>query len=251
MENVKIRIRNLSKTFYSSKPVKALENINLDVYENEFLCIIGPSGCGKTTLLRIIAGLESYEGEILIDGNPVTSPDPDRFLVFQEFDQLFPWKTVFKNIEFGLHLKGAKDREKTVMHMISLVGLDGFEDAYPHQLSGGMKQRVAIARALAMDPSVLLMDEPFGSLDAQIRRRLQRELVQIWQEIHKTILFVTHNVRESVILADRVAVLTSSPATNKATVNIDLPRHRDPASSKFGTVWSGLIGLIEPLRGGD
>lgn len=245
LRNIKIKIRNLSKTFYSSQPVKALENINLDVHENEFLCIIGPSGCGKTTLLRIIAGFESYEGEVLVDGNPVTSPGPDRFVVFQEFDQLLPWKTVFKNIEFGLRLKGVKDRENRVMEMISMVGLKGFENSYPHQLSGGMKQRVAIARALVMDPSVLLMDEPFGSLDAQMRRRLQGELVQIWQEIRKTIIFVTHNVRESIILADRVAVLTASPGRNKAVVDIDLPRPRDPASSQFGNLWSKVIGLIE------
>ena len=245
MKNIKIKIRNFSKTFYSSEPVKALENINLDVYENEFLCIVGPSGCGKTTLLRIIAGFESYEGEVLVDGNPVTSPGPTRFVVFQEFDQLLPWKTVFKNIEFGLRLKGVKDREKRVKEMISLVGLKGFENSYPHQLSGGMKQRVAIARALVMDPSVLLMDEPFGSLDAQIRRRLQRELVQIWQEIRETIIFVTHNVRESVILADRVAVLTANPGRNKGVVDIDLPRPRDPASSQFGNLWSKVIGLIE------
>lgn len=244
LKNTKIKIRSLSKTFYSGQSVKALENINLDVYENEFLCITGPSGCGKTTLLRIIAGFESYEGEVLVDGNPVTSSGPDRFVVFQEFDQLLPWKTVFKNVEFGLRLKGVKDREKRVMEMISMVGLKGFENSYPHQLSGGMKQRVAIARALVMDPSVLLMDEPFGSLDAEMRRRLQRELVQIWQEVHKTIFFVTHNVRESVILADRVAVLTSSPGRNKAIVDIDLPRPRDPASSQFGNLWSETIGLI-------
>jgi len=244
LANTKIKIRSLSKTFYSGQSVKALENINLDVYENEFLCITGPSGCGKTTLLRIIAGFESYEGEVLVDGNPVTSSGPDRFVVFQEFDQLLPWKTVFKNVEFGLRLKGVKDREKRVMEMISMVGLKGFENSYPHQLSGGMKQRVAIARALVMDPSVLLMDEPFGSLDAEMRRRLQRELVQIWQEVHKTIFFVTHNVRESVILADRVAVLTSSPGRNKAIVDIDLPRPRDPASSQFGNLWSETIGLI-------
>lgn len=245
LKNIKIKIRNLSKTFYISKPIKALENINLDVYENEFLCIAGPSGCGKTTLLRIIAGFESYEGEVLVDGNPVTSPCPDRFVVFQEFDQLFPWKTVFKNIEFGLRIKGVKDRKKKVMEMISMVGLKGFENSYPHQLSGGMKQRVAIARALIINPSVLLMDEPFGSLDAQIRRRLQGELVQIWQEIHKTIIFVTHNVRESIKLADRVAVLTTNPGRNKAVVNIDLPRPRDPTSSHFGSLWNKTIGLIE------
>ena len=245
LKNTKIKIRSLSKTFYSGQSVKALENIDLDVYENEFLCIIGPSGCGKTTLLRIIAGFESYEGEVLVNGNPVTSPSPDRFVVFQEYDQLFPWKTVFKNIEFGLRTKGVKDREKRAMEMISMVGLKGFENSYPHQLSGGMKQRVAIARALVMDPSVLLMDEPFGSLDAHIRRRLQRELVQIWREICKTIIFVTHNLRESIILADRVAVLTTNPGRNKAVINIDLPRPRDPTSSQFGSLWNKTIGLIE------
>jgi len=245
LKNVKIRIRNLSKTYCSSLSVKALDNINLDVYENEFLCILGPSGCGKTTLIRVIAGLEPYEGEVLVDGKPVKTAGPDRFVVFQEFDQLLPWKTVFENIEFGLYLKGVKDRKDAVMRMISLVGLEGFENSYPHQLSGGMKQRVALARALVMNPSVLLMDEPFGSLDAQTRRRLQNELVQIWQKIQKTIVFVTHNIRESVILADRVAVLTERPSRIKAIVNVNLPRPRDPGKPAFGRLWKEVRDLIE------
>lgn len=245
MKNAKIRIRNLSKTYNTSPPVKALENINLDMYENEFLCILGPSGCGKTTLLRIIAGFEPYEGEVLVNGKPVKTPGPDRFVVFQEFDQLLPWKTVFKNIEFGLYLKGVKDRKETVMEMISLVGLDGFENSYPHQLSGGMKQRVALARALAMNPSVLLMDEPFGSLDAQMRRKLRSELVQIWQKIRKTIVFITHNIRESMMLGDRIAVLTGRPGRIKAVVNVDLPRPRDPGTTAFGKLWKEILDLIE------
>jgi NitT/TauT family transport system ATP-binding protein len=245
MKNAKIKIRNLSKIYYTSPPVKALENINLDVYENEFLCVLGPSGCGKTTLLRIIAGFEPYEGEVLVNGKPVKTPGPDRFVVFQEFDQLLPWKTVFKNIEFGLYLKGVKDRKETVMKMISLVGLDGFENTYPHQLSGGMKQRVAMARALAMNPSVLLMDEPFGSLDAQMRRRLRIELVQIWQKIRKTIVFITHNIRESMMLADRIAVLTGRPGRIKAVTNVGLPRPRDPGTAAFGRLWKETVDLIE------
>jgi NitT/TauT family transport system ATP-binding protein len=245
MKSVKIKIRNLSKTYDTSPPVTALESIDLDVYENEFLCIVGPSGCGKTTLLRIIAGFEPYRGEVLVDENPVKTPNPDRFVVFQEFDQLLPWKSVFKNIEFGLDLKGVEEKKETVMKMISLVGLTGFENSYPHQLSGGMKQRVAIARALAMNPSVLLMDEPFGSLDAQMRRGLRSELSQIWQKIRKTIVFITHNIRESMMLADRVAVLTGRPGRIKAIVNVDLPRPRDLGTPMFGRLWKELLDLIE------
>jgi len=245
LKNIKIRIRNLSKTFYTSPPVKALENINLDVCENEFLSIVGPSGCGKTTLLRIIAGLESYDGEILIDGKPVKNPSPDRFLVFQEFDQLFPWKTVEDNIEFGLKLKKEENLKSKTRLLIDLVGLKGFEKSYPHQLSGGMKQRVAIARAISMSPTVLLMDEPFGSLDAQMRRHLQIELERVWQKIRKTIIFVTHNIRESIILGDRVVVLTTRPSKIKHIQNIDLNRPRDPSSSEFGMIWKELVNQLE------
>lgn len=249
MKTIKIKIRNLSKTYEGSPPVQALKNVDLDVRENEFLCVLGPSGCGKTTLLKILAGFEPYTGKVMVEGKQVKSPGPDRFVVFQEFNQLLPWKTVFKNIEFGLYLKGIPEEEsrKTGMEMIKLVGLSGFENSYPHQLSGGMRQRVAIARALVMGPSVLLMDEPFGSLDAQMRRRLGGELIRIWQEIPKTVVFITHNIRESISLGDRVVVMTPMPGRTKKIVDINLPRPRSPADREFGNYWTKLVGFM----GGD
>lgn len=249
MKTIKIKIRNLSKTYEGFPPVQTLKNVNLDVRENEFLCVLGPSGCGKTTLLRILAGFESYIGKVMVDGKQVKSPGPDRFVVFQEFSQLLPWKTVFENIEFGLYLKDVSEEEsrKTVMEMIRLVGLSRFENSYPHQLSGGMQQRVAIARALVMDPSVLLMDEPFGSLDAQTRKRLGEELIKIWQKIPKTIVFITHNIRESISLGDRVVVMTPAPSKIKKIVNVDLSRPRSPADREFGNYWTKLVGFM----GGD
>jgi NitT/TauT family transport system ATP-binding protein len=243
---VTIKIRNLNKTYNASPPLKALENVNLDIYENEFVCIIGPSGCGKSTLLKVLAGFESYSGEVLVKSKPVRNPGPDRFVVHQEFDQLLQWKTVYQNIDFGLFLKDIPEKEskKTVKEIIDLVGLKDFEDSYPHELSGGMQQRVAIARALVMDPSVLLMDEPFGSLDAQMRKGLGYELVRIWQEIPKTIFFVTHNIHESVRLADRVVVMTSRPGTVKEIVDINLPRPRDPGTKEFAEIWDKLVHIF-------
>ena len=236
-----IIIENLSKSYGT---VDVLENVNLEINEGEFLCITGPSGCGKTTLLRLIAGFESYQGKILIDGKQVTSPGTDRFMVFQQFNQLLPWKTVYGNIEFGLRLKGLKNRDG-IMKLISLVGLDDFVDAYPHQLSGGMKQRVAVARAFISNPTVLLMDEPFGSLDAQTKRKIQRELLEIWSSLSKTIIFVTHSIREAILMADRVAILTKRPAGNKAMVDIKMKRPRDQSSPAFGEYWKEVINLIE------
>jgi len=244
---IAIKIRNLNKIYDTSPPLKALENVNLDIYENEFVCIIGPSGCGKSTLLKIIAGFEPYNsGEVLVKNRPVRTPGPDRFVVHQEFDQLLPWKTVYQNIDFGLFLKGISEEEseKSVKEIIDLVRLKKFENSYPHELSGGMQQRVAMARALVMDPSVLLMDEPFGSLDAQMRKRLGYELVRIWQEIPKTIFFVTHNIHESVRLADRVVVMTSHPGTVKKIVDIDLPRPRDPGSKEFAETWDKIVHIF-------
>ena len=232
-----LKIRNLSKTFGNHK---VLNNLNFDVKDGEFLSIIGSSGCGKSTLLRILAGLEPYEGQVYDNDVKVETSHPRRFLVFQEFDQLLPWKTVNGNIEFGLKLRNEKDTAKKVNGVIGLVGLSGFEQYYPHQLSGGMKQRVAIARALVLNPSVLLMDEPFGSLDAQMRRKLQGELIQIWRELSMTIVFVTHNIRESIVLGDRIIVLNQKgKITRNLTVRI--PRPREPSSSKFGEIWRQLL----------
>jgi NitT/TauT family transport system ATP-binding protein len=203
------------------REVLALEHISLEVREREFLALLGPSGCGKSTLLYLIGGFLPIEtGKIVVDGKPVTGPGPDRGIVFQNF-ALFPWKTVRKNVLYGLERQGLprQERESRAQSFIDLVGLTGFEDSYPSHLSGGMKQRVAIARTLAFDPRMLLMDEPFGALDAQTRSLMQTELLAIWQKTRKTVIFVTHDVHEAVYLADRVAVMTARPGRIKTIVD--------------------------------
>ena len=204
----------------SGRPVLALEEVSLDVRTREFIALLGPSGCGKSTLLYLIGGFLPVEtGSISIEGKPVGAPGPDRGIVFQHF-ALFPWKTVRGNILYGLERMGlTRDaRETRAQSFIDLVGLNGFEDSYPSQLSGGMKQRTAIARTLAFDPKILLMDEPFGALDAQTRSLMQAELLSIWQGTPKTVIFVTHDVQEAVYLADRVAVMSARPGRIKAIV---------------------------------
>jgi NitT/TauT family transport system ATP-binding protein len=206
----------------------ALDHINLQVKAGEFLCIVGPSGCGKSTLLHLIAGLhQQTSGQVLIDGKPVQGPGTDRILIFQELG-LFPWLTVGQNVEFGMKMKGiAKaEREEKTRYYLRLVHLSQFKDSYTHQLSGGMRQRVALARALATEPDVLLMDEPFAALDAQTRDLLHDELERIWAETGRTIIFVTHNVREAIRLGDRVILLTFRPGRVKREFPIDLPRPR-------------------------
>jgi len=241
-----IVIKNLSKSFGS---LQVIENLDLKVAEGEFLCIIGPSGCGKTTLLRIIAGFEQYEGNILMDGQKIISPSPERFMVFQQFDQLLPWKTVSGNIEFGLKLKGMEslERESIMEEVVSMVGLEGFEDHYPHELSGGMKQRVAIARALVMKPKVLLMDEPFGSLDAQLRRKMRVELLRIWDALDITVIFVTHNIRESIMLGSRVIILSKSPSHIMRDFNVDHKVRVDETveSLGFGELYGEIYGSLK------
>jgi len=204
----------------TGRPVLALEDISLDVRDREFLALLGPSGCGKSTLLYLIGGFLPVEkGRILLDAKPVAAPGPDRGIVFQHF-ALFPWKTVRANVLYGLERMGLAraEREKRAQSFIDLVGLTGFEDSYPSQLSGGMKQRTAIARTLAFDPKILLMDEPFGALDAQTRHLMQTELLGIWQRSRKTVIFVTHDVQEAVYLADRVAVMSARPGRIKTIV---------------------------------
>lgn len=214
----------------TGRPVRALERVRLDVANNEFVAIVGPSGCGKSTLLYLLGGfLPLEQGEIRVDGRKVTKPGPDRGIVFQHF-ALFPWKTVRQNVLYGLERKKMEhaQRNELAQKFIDLVKLTTFEDAWPAQLSGGMKQRVAIARTLATDPDVLLMDEPFGALDAQTRGILQEELLAIWGMTQKTVLFVTHDVHEAVLLSDRVVVMSARPGRIKTILDIDLPRPRTP-----------------------
>jgi NitT/TauT family transport system ATP-binding protein len=203
------------------RTVLALEGVSLEVREREFVALLGPSGCGKSTLLYLIGGFIPTEtGRILVDGKPVAGPGPDRGIVFQSF-ALFPWKTVRKNVLYGLERQGMPraEREARAQAFIDLVGLSGFEESYPSQLSGGMKQRTAIARALAFDPRTLLMDEPFGALDAQTRSLMQGELLAIWEKTRKTVIFVTHDVQEAVFLAERVAVMSARPGRIKTVVD--------------------------------
>jgi NitT/TauT family transport system ATP-binding protein len=215
------------------RPVLALDDISLQVQPREFLALLGPSGCGKSTLLYLIGGFLPIEkGTISVNGEPVKAPGPDRGIVFQHF-ALFPWKTVRDNILYGLERQGMRlaERKERAQHFIDLVGLSGFEDSYPSQLSGGMKQRTALARTLAFDPSILLMDEPFGALDAQTRHLMQAELLRIWQGSPKTVIFVTHDVQEAVYLADRVAVMTARPGRIKTVVDTKFDKN-DPGIFK-------------------
>jgi NitT/TauT family transport system ATP-binding protein len=244
----KIVIDGIEKEFESGdRTVRALQDVSFGVETGEFVCIVGPSGCGKTTLFRIIAGLEDpTEGTIWLNGEPVENPGTDRGMVFQEYG-LFPWRTVLQNVGFGLEQRDMPktERREVAMEMIDLVGLDGFEDSYPNELSGGMKQRVGIARALAVDPEILLMDEPFGSVDAQTRDMLHEELLRIWEETGKTVLFVTHDVDEAVTLADRVVVLTGSPGRVHEIVGIDLERPRSRTDNAFADREERIRSLIQ------
>src|SRR5712691_6819237 len=217
-----IIVENVQHTYRPprGRPVLALDDVSLTVRTREFLALLGPSGCGKSTLLYLIGGFLPIEaGRILVEGKPVAGPGPDRGVVFQHF-ALYPWKTVRANILYGLERQNLPrtEREKRAQAFIDLVGLKGFEDSYPSQLSGGMKQRTAIARTLAFDPKILLMDEPFGALDAQTRSLMQAELLGIWQRTPKTVIFVTHDVREAAYLADRVAVMSARPGRVKAVI---------------------------------
>ncbi len=224
-------------------PLLAIDDVSLDVTDSEFLCLVGPSGCGKSTLLRMIAGLDSVSrGHVLIDGKPVAGPSPKVGFVFQEYT-LFPWRTVQKNVEFGLELKKTppQQRREIADKYIDMVGLSNFRDSYPYQLSGGMKQRTAIARTLAVGPEILLMDEPFGALDAQTRNILQAQLLDIWNREKIKIVFVTHSVDEAVFLADKVAVMTARPGRIKEIVDIRIPRPRIRTDPEVNQVRDAIL----------
>lgn len=232
---MRVVFKRVHKSFVQKgQRVQALHDVNFTIEEGEFICVLGPSGCGKSTLISLIAGLEFPDsGEVFVDSKLVEGPSPDRLVVFQD-GALFPWLTVLENVEFGLKIANVpqQERKERALEAIKLVHLSRFVNAHPHELSGGMKQRAAIARALVMDPKILLMDEPFAALDAQTRAILQIELQEIWQKTKKTILFVTHNVREATFLADRVFEISARPGTVKKEYPINLPcprREQDPA----------------------
>lgn len=231
-----IAVRDVWMTFPGKRPgerIDVLEDVHLEVRRGEFLCIVGPSGCGKSTLLNIIAGfLPASSGDVRVEGKPVRGPDRRRIFVFQE-NGVFPWLNVRQNIGFGLLHESAESRARTVSHYLEMVGLGGFEDSYPHELSGGMRQRVEIARALAANPDIIYMDEPFGALDFITRLKMRADLVNIWQSEKKTVLFVTHDIEEAVQLADRVLVMSRRPSTISTTVEVDLPRPRDLDSPRY------------------
>jgi NitT/TauT family transport system ATP-binding protein len=241
----KLSAEHISMVFRrDGKSTAVLEDINLEVCDGEFICLVGPSGCGKTTLLNTMAGfLFPTSGTIRIDGEAVQGPDSRRIFVFQERG-VFPWLTVQGNIAFGLFKLSRTEREQRVAHYIKMVGLEGFEDAYPAELSGGMKQRLEVARALAVNPDMLLLDEPFGALDSITRLIMRGELLRIWQAERKTIIFVTHDIDEAVQLADRVVVMNSRPASIQQIVNIDIPHPRDLSSPHYLELRDGILQQI-------
>jgi ABC-type nitrate/sulfonate/bicarbonate transport system ATPase subunit len=247
----KLTINKLSMTFKrDGNTVNVLEDIHLEARVGEFVCILGPSGCGKSTLLNIVGGfLRPTSGEVTIDGEAVTGPDPRRIFVFQERG-VFPWLTVEGNIGFGLFKLSKEEKARRIAHYVKLVGLDGFEQAYPQELSGGMKQRLEVARALAVNPDMLFLDEPFGALDSITRLIMRGELLRIWEAERKTILFVTHDIEESVQLADRVIVMSARPARIRRIVEIDIPHPRDISSRRYLELRDGIfeeIGLAHKV----
>ncbi len=224
--------------------IVALDRIDLDVSKGEFVCLLGPSGCGKSTLLNAIAGFtQPTSGEILAFGKRVVEPQPERAMVFQEY-ALFPWMTVRENVAFGLRIRGDREARAKADALLDKLALRGFGDRFPKDLSGGMRQRVALARCLALDAPMLLMDEPFGALDALTRRSMQDELLRIWTELQQTIVFVTHGIEESLVLADRVVVMTYRPGTVKKIVTVALPRPRDEATPEFSTALRAITQLV-------
>jgi NitT/TauT family transport system ATP-binding protein len=251
LQQAKLKAEHVHTVFTrDGKTTPVLEDISLDVADGEFVCLLGPSGCGKSTLLSTMAGfLSPTSGEIRIDGEVVRGPDPRRIFVFQERG-VFPWLTVEGNIAFGLFHLSAAERKQRVTHYIRMVGLEGFEKAYPPALSGGMKQRLEVARALAVNPDMLFLDEPFGALDSITRLVMRGELLRIWEAERKTIIFVTHDIDEAVQLADRVVVMSARPATVQQIVKIDIPHPRDISSARYLELRDGIfeqIGLAHKI----
>ncbi len=249
MDEEIIKISGVDKTFVTERKqqVHALQDVSLGIKNNDFVCIVGPSGCGKSTLLRIIAGLErASTGTVFLQGQPVEKPNKKLGMVFQEYS-LLPWRTVADNVSLGLEFAGSpiRERRKVSMRFLELVGLTDFANSYPYELSGGMRQRVAIARALANDPDVLLMDEPFGALDAHTRILLQRELLKIWEANRKTIVFVTHSVDEAIYLADHIVVMSKGPGKLKEIINISMPRPRSRANPLYGQLSARILDMLE------
>ncbi|UTB32199.1 MAG: ABC transporter ATP-binding protein [Methanobacterium sp. ERen5] len=242
------KIKKVNKNFQNkTMEMEILKNIDLTIEDGEFLVLLGPSGCGKTTLLRMIAGLDFPSSGTITDNDvPVLNPSPERGFVFQQYS-LFPWRTVLDNVAFGLEVKGidAEERYEKAKNYIEMVGLSAFIESYPNQLSGGMKQRVAIARALVNEPDSLLMDEPFAALDVLSRHKLQKEIIQIWQQETKTIIFVTHNVDEAVFLADRILVFSERPGRIIQTLKIEQERMRDRTSEEYLDIKRKITGLLE------
>ena len=246
-----LRLDSVSKYYPNSNggTKTAVDCLNLTINQNEFVCIVGRSGCGKTTLLRMIAGLEAVSiGAIYLNGKRITGPGPERCVVFQKYT-LFPWRTVLNNVAFGLEMQGIKKKQRHAMatYFLDLVGLREYANAYPYELSGGMQQRVAVCRALAADPDVLLMDEPFGALDAQTRNSLQNELIKIWQQDRKTVLFVTHSIREAVYLADRIIIMHSGGGGIHEVIENTLSRPRDINSRESGSLYRRIHEVLETV----
>lgn len=240
-----LQIEHLKKQYDNDQDV-VLDNLNLEVYEEDFLSILGPSGCGKSTLIRCIAGFEEYEGKIMVDGKPVKRPGPDRIMVFQDFNQLFPWKTVLGNITYPLKVGGMKDkaeRQKKGEEYLEKVNLLKYKNYFPHQLSGGMKQRVAIARGLALGSRIMLMDEPFAALDAMTRNQMQEELLSIKEREKMTVIFITHNIQEAVILGNRIIVMASNGEIKEHIEN-KLQRPISPATPGYGQLWEHLHSML-------
>lgn len=247
-DNTILKVEGLHKSYNTQKQsVNIIENLNISIDKNEFVCILGPSGCGKSTFLRCIAGFENFEGTITSNDKIVNKPGTDRIMVFQDFNQLYPWKTIEKNVQYPLKVQGLKDKERLKQisdEFLKKVDLDGYQKMYPHELSGGMKQRVAIAKALALKPDIILMDEPFAALDAMTRNNLQKELYRIYKEENITVIFVTHNIQEAIVLGSRILLMSRN---GEIVIDEQNPIEKPctPASKGYGEMWNMFSKALE------